>query len=176
MIEFDGAFEAGKAVLGLVGEARKLLEKLDKQGQQDPTLGRLLDQLRSRAIQISHQVESDLADLRRDLEDAGVNIDRSIDDLLRDTRWYQWITRSRLHDFLDRFRKMEDYLRVLIDDVTALLLCSGRIHETEQAFAEARQEKIALLTRSSVQTRVVELFRHLIELSTELSKRLEARA
>jgi hypothetical protein len=171
MIELAGAFEAGKAGLGLAGEVLTIVERLRKQGENDITLRRLLDALRMRVSELSLHAESELARVRAELEDVHVDWDRSIDELLADSRWYQWGVKSTLRDARDRFRAMEDTLRPLVDDLTSLLLCSGRIAETNGAFATARQEKEVLLTRIGTQMPLKQWLKELAAMATELSKR-----
>jgi hypothetical protein len=174
MIELAGAFEAGTAGLGLVGEAIAIVERLRKQGEKDITLRRLLDALRARALAVSRQVESDLTCLRAELEDARVDWDRSIDDLLSDARWYQWGLKSTLRDARERFRAMENAIRLLVDDLTSLLLCSGRIGETDGAFSQAQQEKRKLITRIGTKVPLKTLLDELSAMATELTKRASA--
>jgi hypothetical protein len=174
MIELATAFEAGKAGLGLAGEVITIVERLKKQGERDITLRRLLDALRLRALEISRQTESDLARIRAELEDAHVDWDRSIEELLADARWYQWSVKSTLRDARDRFRGMENCLRLLVDDLTSLLLCSGRIAETDGAFAAAQWEKQTLITRVGTQVPLKQLLEALAAMATELTKRASA--
>jgi len=170
MIELAGAFEAGKAGLGLVAEAVTLAKELSARSKGDATLADLLGKLRSRSVELAHFAEQGLVELRKDLEDAKIDPSRTIESLLRETKWYQWLIRSRLREARDRFRAIEDHLRGLIEDVSTLLLCSGRIYETGGAFADARKEKIDLMNSISTQIPIKDLLGKLSELATRLSK------
>jgi hypothetical protein len=168
MIELAAACEAGKAGLGLVAELITLAEELRKYSKGDPSLSELLARLRLRAGELAREAQDSIVQLKNDIGNSDIDESRTINDLLRETKWYQWVIRSRLRDARDRFLAIEDQLRGLIDDVSTLLMCSGRVYDTGGAFADARREKVALMSSISTEIPIKDLLAKLSDLSTRL--------
>jgi len=116
---------ASTAVISLTSELLKLIEEAKEVRDGDPSVSELLDELRGRATGLSERFSDRLRRLSDDLEKWGLDTAMPIDDLLRECKWYNWVTRSRLNAVKDGFLATHRQLALFLDDVTALLLCAG---------------------------------------------------
>jgi hypothetical protein len=86
---------------------------------------------------MAKECETQIASLLGNLSKAGVNIDRPINALIDECSWYNWPTKSMLKSLRAAFQSMYLQLSSLVDDVTAVLVCSQKLRNYREAFQAA---------------------------------------
>ena len=69
-----------------------------------------------------------------DLLESGVDVNKSIKEMYEDLSWYNFISNSRLKGYEKRFHEIYQRLAAFMDDVTAVLICSGSTEPLRDCF------------------------------------------
>jgi len=86
-------------------------------------------------------MERQLREMLEFFEAQRVPIDKSIPDLIEDLHWYNFRTRHRLNSAREKFHAMHRALTSFMDDITAVLVCSGTTASARGAFWSCLEEK-----------------------------------
>lgn len=92
-------------------------------------------------MELCREFGDEMRQIKADLESSGIDIDKSIPKLYADLHWYNFISKSRLKDYQQRFTSMYQSLAAFIDDVTAVLICSEDSQRLSRPFRKAREMK-----------------------------------
>jgi hypothetical protein len=97
-------FEAGAAALSL---AEKLVSLIEESRKEDspPRLTEIIQSLETSAIELCRDFGEELRRINTDLSESGIDIDRSIPELYDDLSWYNFITKSKLKTYQQRFNE-----------------------------------------------------------------------
>ena len=135
------ALRSGAAAVSLVSALAKLIREA-KAKKTDPTsLTELLARLQIEAVRLSRDLENRLRGLVERANEYGLNPSLSLDQHLRDLKWYDVLTRSRLKAFREECTSSYRQLTSFMDDATALLLCEQDQQIASSAFLESLQTK-----------------------------------
>jgi hypothetical protein len=176
MIELKEMFSAVSEALGLIRQAAELAQKARPENRDNETVPAVLSRLRADAISTARASESRLWAILHEFQSMGVDLDRSIDQMLADLHWYNWLTSSRLKELRSSFQQTHHRLTTSVGNVTALLLCSNSISSSQEAFqaASASKKELDAAMRNFDQSTV----RNLLELlmmktALDITARLE---
>jgi hypothetical protein len=140
MIELSHAVEGAFTIVKLGREIGAMLKSGD---DQDKALHEIMAQLRQAASSKCKYCGDELIEMRKHLYQWGMNESKSISELLGDASWYNWLTRSRLRGMHSTFAGMHQSLMSMIDQITAVLLCSHKTQKLSkelQATAQTKQD------------------------------------
>jgi hypothetical protein len=116
---------AGTEALSLAAQLARLIEDSEASEENRESLNEIFDRLRPEARSISRNMGNSLRAMIEELDSWGIDPNRTINYLLEDLSWYNFVTRSRLNSVRSRFYATHRQLATFIDDVSAVLVCSG---------------------------------------------------
>jgi hypothetical protein len=135
--------KTGAAAVSLVSALAKLIT--DVKGKPDTpnqtSLRELLSRLQIEGVRLSRDLENRLRGLVERVHEFGLNPQMSLEQQLRNLRWYDVLTRSRLKALREDCASIYRQLTSFIDDATALLLCQEDQQLASSAFLESLDTK-----------------------------------
>lgn len=175
MSDIITAVTAGKEFLSLSVELVRLIE--DSQTDEDHREGlfQILQKLSSEACNMTDIFQDELRKMIQDFDENNIDIDQTFEALLSDLSWYQLINKRNLKASRDKFYHLHRQLANFIDDINAVLICSGTAQSASQAYLsglKAKQElDYFMLERPSIRKTLEKL----LELSAVISLQLRSR-
>ena len=131
---------AASQVLSLTSALAKLIEQSQASDKNSESLAEILAHLRGESIRITQELSARLRGLYEVLGKEKV-LDKPISDLTKDLHWYNFSVRHRLNAARDEFYEMHRVLTSFMDDVTAVLVCSGTMDSATGAFSACATSK-----------------------------------
>jgi len=163
---------AAGQVLSLTTALAKLIEQGKANDKNSDSLAQILYHLRGESIRITQELAAELRGLYEVLgkEDA---LGKPIGELTKDLRWYNFVSRHRLNSARDKFYEMHRLLTSFLDDVTAVLLCSGTMDTATGAFSASDSAKQGLDSVISSGKPVKDILGAMIHAADEAQKLLQ---
>ena len=166
------AVEAGKEFLSLSSELVRLINDSETDDQHRESLFQILQKLRIEADKMSDTFQEELREMIQDLEENGTNVDQTFEELLSDLSWYNILTKRNLKSSRDKFYRLHRQLANFIDDVNAVLICSGTVQSANQAHLVGFQVKQQLDRFMLERPTIRETLEKLLDISLEISMHL----
>jgi len=163
---------AAGQLLSLTSALAKLIDQSEANSNNKETLAQILGHLRAESINISQQTSAQLRGMFETLDKAKV-LDKPIRNLAEDLRWYNFFTRHRLNSARDQFYEMHRVLTTFMDDVTAVLVCSGTMDSAKGAFSTIIEVKQGLDSLLAQQKPVRDILKAMIDASDRLQAQLQ---
>ena len=165
-------FEAGASALTLAEKLADLVEE-SREEEKAPRLTEIIGSLQVSAVELCRDFGEEMRRIKADLESSGIDIDKSIPKLYADLHWYNFISKSRLKDYQQRFSSIYQSLAVFIDDVTAVLICSQDSQRLSRPFRKAREMKKELDHLVSSDASIREIADRMLKMIEDIYARLE---
>lgn len=108
---------------------------------------KLIEECRVEAIERINEADKALSQFERTLKEKGVNLDQSLDDVIRSTPFWEPFENRRLKRFRSNFNSLADATYDATDDIAALLRCRDQIGEMGVAVVESAKTKHNLHAR-----------------------------
>ena len=133
----------GAAAVSLVSALAKLIKEVKAKPEPNSanSLRELLSRLQLEAVRLSRDLENRIRSLVERAQEYGLNPQMSLQQQLRDLKWYNVPTRSRLKAFREDCASIYRQLTSFIDDATALLLCEQDQQVASSAFLQSLETK-----------------------------------
>jgi hypothetical protein len=149
----------------------QLVEAARAEGR-DPRLSRIVASLEEAAIDLCHDIREDLRKLNAELEQSGIDVDRTLGEMHSDLSWYNFISRSKLNGFQAKFHGAYQTLAAFLDDIGSVLICTEAIDTMQTALSEGAilQEQLDSLIHSKKSLR--EMIRELSAVANAIYQRL----
>jgi hypothetical protein len=163
---------AAGQVLSLTTALAKLIEQSKANDKNSDSLAQILYHLRGESIRITQELAAELRGLYEVLGKEDV-LGKPISELTKDLRWYNFVSRHRLNAARDKFYEMHRLLTSFLDDVTAVLLCSGTMDTATGAFSVCDSTKQGLDSVISSGKSVKEILGAMINAADEAQKLLQ---
>jgi hypothetical protein len=171
-MELISAFTVGTEAISLGAELVKLVKTLRAQTDKSPDLTEMLGRLQIEAVRLSRDFENRLRVTADSLSAAGIDVELTFEQQLNTLQWYNFVSRARLKSFREECSAIRLQLTTFIDDVTAVLICKGKVQDGKVAFLEAfttKRELDALLaSRIPIKDILSEMLRVAGQISAEL--------
>ena len=142
----DDALFAAAAGISLTETGVRTVKAYGKKGG-PPDLELLIEEVRVTALQRIDEADSALAQLERTLMENGIDLDRTLQDVIDSTPWWQPFQEHRLKRIRQGFNALADATYGATDDISALVRCRDQTREMGIAVAESAKAKHELHSR-----------------------------
>jgi hypothetical protein len=160
----DDALAAAAAGISLTDTCVKTIEEYRKK-KVDIDIERLIEEVRVTALQRIDEADLALVQLERTLAEQGVNIDRTLLEVIRETKFWHPFEAHRLKRIRRSFNALADATYGAIDDIASLVRCRNQTAEMGRAVVDsagAKQEfQERLRDSKSVRAAIEQLRREL---------------
>jgi hypothetical protein len=152
MFGLDDAIIYGKAGISIVPSIIEITKKVKKRAP-EPSIQEVIDQLISDTRENCKSLRDETNAIERSLRDLRVEPSKSLREISKDLRWYNWGAKNKLSKHKKKLQQIEESLSQSVDDFIAVLVCSGKIPSLTAASArsESIKRKLNSLTQKPIQ-------------------------
>jgi hypothetical protein len=136
----DDALAAAAAGISLTDTCVKTVQSYRKQGK-DLDIERLIEEVRITALERMDEADLALAQLERTLVERGVSLDRTLQDVIESTPFWQPFEAHRLKRIRKSFNALADATYSATDDIASLVRCKDQTRPMGAAVAESAKTK-----------------------------------
>ena len=172
MSEITAAIEAGKEFLSLSTTLVKLISDSQTDDEHKESLFQIVQKLQFEASKMNKAFQEELRRMMQEFDENNIDLDLTFEELLSDLSWYQLLAKRNLKASRDKFYNLHRQLANFIDDINAVLVCSGTVQSASEAYLIGLHAKQSLdqfmLKRPSIRETLEELLNYSIMISTKL--------
>jgi hypothetical protein len=141
----DDALSAAAAGITLTDTVVKTVQAYRKKGNH-LDIERLIDEVRITALQRLDEADLALAQLERTLKEKGVDLDKTLEQVIKSTPFWHPFEEHKLKRIRRSFNALADATYSASDDIAALVRCRDQTKEMGIAIADSSHCKHKLLT------------------------------
>lgn len=142
----DDALAAAAAGISLTDTCVKTIQAYTKKGQR-LDIEKLIQEVRATAVGRINEADLALAQLERTLVERNVNIDRTLQEVISETSFWQPFEAYRLKSIRKSFNELADATYSAVDDIASLVRCCNQTQEMGTAVVESANAKHQLNSR-----------------------------
>jgi len=166
--------EASATSLSVASKLVELIENAEANERNQVGLREIIYDVRSEAITLSTKAAEDLRSLIQELNDSNIPLEQSLSDTYNDLRpWLDFRRRSKLKKLDTRFHEMHRALTGFIDDISAVLICSGTQNSAQRAFLMGFQKKRELDELMMGNPPIGRILQEFIDVADQITVRLQ---
>lgn len=137
--------EALAAALALLNSTRELVRST-RAGPDALSASIVVQRLPGETFQMAERLRDDLRQLRADLQSAGVDLDRSAEELEADFDWWRLRRNRAVRNIRPRLQGVGDTLATLLNDLVAVAQCFRAEELIVQSYRDARNQQANIRT------------------------------
>lgn len=153
------AFETAGAGLSLLNTLIQMIREAKAKGGRDPRLSELLAKLRAQAVMVANGLVAEIEGLRQRFLENKFDLDRSINELQADTRWWQYLSEGYqlVRGFETRATALSNNVGQFMGDFVALAKCMDSPALVADSFrnVQDRQRELEAVIRRDVPVRSI---------------------
>jgi beta-phosphoglucomutase-like phosphatase (HAD superfamily) len=142
----DDAIAAAAAGISLTDTCVRTIKAYRKQGK-DLDIERLIEEVRITALQRMDEADLALAQFERTLAERGIGLDKTLQETIELTPFWQPFEAHRLKQIRKSFNALADATYSATDDIAALVRCKEQTRPMGAAVAESAKAKHDLLAK-----------------------------
>jgi hypothetical protein len=142
----DDTLMAAAAAISLTDTLVQTVKAYRKKGVQ-LDIERLIEEVRVTALQRLDEADLALAQFERTLKEKGIDLDRTLEDVINTTPWWHPFEQHRLKRIRWSFNALADATYGASDDIAALVKCREQTREMGIAVVESAKAKHDLYSR-----------------------------
>ncbi len=137
MFSLVEVFTGAKDVLQLIPPAIKIIEKLEQQ-KEDPTLVRILQQIRVDTLEGCQALRAELTQILKDVQSLNLPIDKPLGKVYEDLSWItDPMKKRKVQKLRDRVGEIHQDLTNATDHLASVLACMQKTAGLEDAYRTA---------------------------------------
>lgn len=157
----DDALMAAAAGISLTDTIVKTIESYRRKGE-NVDIERLIEEVRITALQRIDEADGALVQLERTLVDKGIDLNKTLNEVIKATPWWKPNEEHRLKRIRRSFNALADAAYDACDDISALVRCrdqTGRMAVSVVESAISKQQLNAQLLNAKSVKAAIELLR-----------------
>lgn len=139
----DDGLAAAAAAISLTDTVVRTVKAYQKKGL-EIDIERLIEEVRITALQRIDEADISLVQFERTLFEKGVDLDKSLQEIISSTPIWKPFEEHRLKRFRSSFNALADATYNATDDIAALLRCRGKTGEMGSAVVASAESKQGL--------------------------------